>query len=104
MKTLLTVFALSTLAFAQVDRATVTGTLRDPAGAVIAGGGVTVTYPETGQHRTVSSNGSGVFLAPGLPVGHVIVDASKAGFRTIRVETDLNVGETKTLGVGRGRQ
>ena len=68
MKTLLTLFALSTVAFAQVDRATVTGTLRDPSGAVVAGGGVTVTYPETGQHRTVSSNGSGVFLAPGLPV------------------------------------
>ena len=88
---------LSTVALAQVDRATVTGTLRDPAGSVITGGAITVTFPATGQHRAVSSPAFGVFLAPGLPVGHAIIDAVKSGFRSIRMETDLNVGETRTL-------
>src|SRR5215471_14375641 len=68
-------------ALAQVDRATITGTLRDPSGAA-----VTITYPATGLHREVAANGSGVFLFPGLPVGHVTLDAVHNGFRSIRVE------------------
>ena len=85
------------MARAQVDRAAVTGTLLDPSGAVISAGKVMLTYPATGLSRSVLSNGSGVFLLTGLPVGHVVIDAQKAGFRPVRTETDLNVGETKTL-------
>ena len=58
-------------AFAQVDCATITGTLRDPSGAVVVNAKVSITYPATGLHREVSANGSGAFLFPGLPVGHV---------------------------------
>src|ERR1035438_8644720 len=93
----LTFVVLSSAVFAQVDRATVTGAVRDPSGSVIAGCAVTLTYPATGQRRSVSSNGSGAYLAAGLPIGHVVLDATKSGFRSIRMETDLNVGETKTL-------
>ena len=64
-KLALLLFTLSTTALAQVDRATVTGTLRDPAGSAIPGCAVTVTYPSTGQHRVASSYESGVFLLPG---------------------------------------
>ena len=84
---------------AQVDRATITGTVRDPSGAVVANAKVAITYPATGLHREVAANGSGVFLFPGLPVGRVTLDALQSGFRPIRVELDLNVGETKTLDV-----
>ena len=87
----------SLAAFGQVDRASITGTLRDPSGAVISGGSVRVTFPATGLRREVTSNGSGAFLVPGLPIGHAVLDASKDGFRPLRVETDLNVGETKTM-------
>jgi hypothetical protein len=93
----LTFVVLSSAVLAQVDRATVTGAVRDPSGSVIAGCAVTLTYPATGQRRSVSSNGSGAYLAAGLPIGHVVLDATKSGFRSIRMETDLNVGETKTL-------
>jgi hypothetical protein len=33
----------------------------------------------------------------GLPVGHVVVDGVKDGFRSVHTETDLDVGQTKTL-------
>jgi len=89
--------ATSATAFAQVDRATVTGTLRDPSGSVVADASVNLSYPATGLHRAVKSNGSGAFLIVGLPVGRVTINAEKAGFRGVRVETDLNVGETKTM-------
>ncbi len=91
------VFAVAMAAMAQVDRATVTGTLHDPSGAVVSGALVTVTYGATGLHRTVPSNGSGNFVLPGLPIGHAVVNAIGTGFRPVQFETDLNVGETKTL-------
>ncbi|HKE25166.1 MAG TPA: TonB-dependent receptor [Bryobacteraceae bacterium] len=83
--------------FSQVDRASVTGVLHDPSGAVVEGGKLTVNLAATGVRRTTLSNGSGNFLIAGLPVGHAVVQVEKAGFRSIRTETDLGVGETKTL-------
>jgi membrane-associated phospholipid phosphatase len=89
MKHISFLFVLLALpALAQVDRATITGTLRDPSGAVVTNAKVTITYPATGLHREVTANGSGVFLFPGLPVGHVTLDAVPSGFRPIRVELD----------------
>jgi len=43
----------------------------------------------------------GIFMINGLPVGHVVVDAQKTGFRTVRTEMDLNVGEIP-LSIERG--
>ncbi|HEY4360041.1 MAG TPA: carboxypeptidase regulatory-like domain-containing protein [Bryobacteraceae bacterium] len=94
------VFAIFTsAALAQVDRATVTGTLLDPSGAAVSDGQITVTFPATGLRREVLTNKSGIFHIPGLPLGHAVVDATHAGFRTVRMETDLGVGETKTFDI-----
>jgi hypothetical protein len=90
-------FALGAFALAQVDRATVTGTLRDPSGAVLAQAKITVSYPATGLSRTAVSNESGAYFIAGLPVGSTVIEAQKTGFRAVRTETDLGVGETKTL-------
>ena len=95
LPSLLLLFGLAALG--QVDKAAVTGTLTDPSGAAVAAASVSVTYPSTGLKRSVVTNGSGVFLIVGLPVGHVQVDAVKDGFRPLRTELDLNVGETRTL-------
>lgn len=93
---ILTLLCVAT-ALGQVDRATVTGTLLDPTGAVIVGGQVSVRYPATGLERQVTSNGAGAFLLAALPVGHVVINAEAPGFRPIQLEADLNVGETKTF-------
>jgi hypothetical protein len=82
---------------AQVDRATVTGTLLDPSGSVVPDAKVSVRYPNTGLNRSALSNEAGVFLLPGLPLGHTVIEVEKPGFRKIRTETDLSVGQTKTL-------
>ena len=95
----LILLALSTTALAQVDRATVTGTLLDPSGATVSGGQIVVSYPATGLRREVPSNSAGVFNIAGLPLGHAIIDATGTGFRPVRVETDLGVGETKSMDI-----
>ena len=87
----------SAVAVAQVDKGAVTGTLTDPSGAAVAEAKIAVTYPDTGLTRSVNTNASGAYLLVGLPVGHVILDGAKNGFRPIRTEFDLGVGETRTL-------
>jgi Carboxypeptidase regulatory-like domain len=89
----------SLAAVAQVDRASVTGTLLDPTGATVADAKVTVHFPDTGLTRSGISNNTGAFLLTGLPVGHAVIDIDRPGFRKVRTETDLNVGQTKTLNV-----
>jgi hypothetical protein len=92
------VLLLSALpAAAQVDRATVTGAVHDASGAAVAGVTITVTYPSTGLDRSATSNERGAFFVTGLPVGSAILRIEKDGFRPIRVEADLTVGETRTL-------
>ena len=89
--------AATGLLLAQTDRANVTGTLTDPQHALVADAVVKLQYPETGLTRSVNSNRSGGFLFATLPLGHVVVEITKVGFRTVHTETDLGVGQTKTL-------
>ena len=51
------VFTLSTLTFGQTSRGTVSGTVTDPTGAVIAGADVTLTSAATKLNRTTKTNG-----------------------------------------------
>jgi Carboxypeptidase regulatory-like domain len=65
-------------AWAQVDLGRVTGTVRDPQGAMVAGATVTVKNEKTGEERTATSNEEGFYLVTGL----------KASNYTIRVKSD----------------
>ncbi|MDR1990663.1 MAG: TonB-dependent receptor [Acidobacteriaceae bacterium] len=89
----------STNLFAQVDRATVTGLVRDTTGAAVSGSTILVTYPSTGQTREALSNDRGDYFIAGLPIGIVGIDVVLNGFRPVHVDTDLKVGETRTLDV-----
>ena len=91
------VLALAPLASAQADRATLNGVLRDPSGAVIAEAKLSVTYPASGLIREVVSNGSGAYVVNGLTLGAIVIDAQKTGFRPVRTETTLSLGETRTM-------
>src|SRR5262245_58375243 len=83
--------------FCQVDRATLTGTLHDPSGAVIARAKISVIYAATGFSRAVTSNDTGAYFMPGLPLGDASVEVQAAGFRTARSAVALKVGETRTI-------
>lgn len=55
------IFTLSTLAFGQTSRGTVTGTVTDPNGAVIAGAEVTLTSAATKLSRNTTTNSEGLY-------------------------------------------
>ncbi|MCL4402820.1 MAG: TonB-dependent receptor, partial [Acidobacteria bacterium] len=85
-------------AFAQVDRATLVGTVTDPSGAVVPGAKVEITAPDTGSHRQVQTGPSGTYTFAGLPIGSYTVTASQQGFKTLVVnDVRLQVGDNRTL-------
>src|ERR1035437_8045700 len=70
---------LPCLLIAQVT-GTITGTVRDTTGAVVPEARVTATNTETGQLRTVVTDGAGQYVLPQLAVGHYEVRVGKEGF------------------------
>ena len=55
--------------FGQAEAGSITGTVRDASGAVIAGATVTLKNVATGAQRTVQSGGVGQYTITGLPPG-----------------------------------
>ncbi len=97
--------ASATVADAQVDRATLSGTVTDPSGAAIAEVTVTVTG-ESGLTFTTHTNAAGQYTVPSLPVGTYTVKFEMGGFKTLvrdkltlevsqtlRVDAELHVGQ-----------
>src|SRR5258708_32099865 len=79
-------FALCVTAFAQSERGTVSGTIRDPTGAVVPGAKIVVTNPATNSIFNLTSNESGEYTAPSLQVGTYNVRVDKAGFRPSEIK------------------
>ena len=95
---LLSLCLISSVAFAQVTTATLTGTVADKDGAVIPHATVTVKSVATKFCRTVKSNGSGVFAFPGLNSGDYSVSITYPGFKTYQLNSiHLNPNDTRDL-------
>ncbi|HEY1754148.1 MAG TPA: TonB-dependent receptor [Bryobacteraceae bacterium] len=62
----------------------ISGTVEDRNGAVIPGAAVTATNTETGVRQSVTTNGTGAYSFPILPVGHYNVEISSGGFKPYR--------------------
>lgn len=90
------VLSLSATVLGQELAATLTGTVTDSSGAVVAGATVTVRSLETGVDlRSVTSSGAGNFNITNLPAGRYTVTVKNAGFQTyVANEVILNVAES----------
>jgi hypothetical protein len=92
--TILLIAAFALTAFAQSNRAEITGTVTDPNGAAIKDATVKITNPATGASREVKTSDEGNYSAPSLDIGIYIVEVSATGFKTERRENvKLNVGD-----------
>ena len=92
---LISAFGLNAPAGAQVETATLSGTVTDPSGAVIAGAQVRARRIETNTESTSTTNGSGIYLIVGLQPGHYRIFVSKQGFKQIDLtDVTLNVQES----------
>lgn len=89
------VFSLVAAARAQGTTGQLSGTVQDPAGAVVNGATVTVRNRDTGLERSVMTNGDGNFAVQLLPPGLYHVEVAAQGFTTATVE-DVRVQITET--------
>src|SRR5437667_2340463 len=83
---------------AQIDRATLTGTVTDPTRAVVRDAKIHAKDQATGLESEAESNSQGVYRVPGLAVGTYTVTVTHTGFATAQFQdVVLLVGETRTL-------
>src|SRR5262245_52881936 len=93
--------------FAQSERGTITGTVRDASGAVVPGAKVTLTNTQTGFTFSLPASGDGEYTVPQLQVGVYTIRVEKEGFRpsnvsglvlnasaTLRADATLEVGSS----------
>ncbi len=101
----LLLFLSASSLFASDPTGTVTGTIKDPSGAVIPKAHVIVTNEETNAARSAQTNDDGDYTVALLPIGRYRVAVERAGFRrsvlrgvivdvdqTVRVDFALHVG------------
>ena len=90
--------ALTNVVYGQVVGASVSGVIKDSSGAGLTGASVTIRNLETGAERILSTDDSGRYSAPSIPVGNYQIAASRQGF-TSQVKTGilLVVGQHSTV-------
>jgi len=81
--------------FAQTDRGTITGTVVDPANAVIANAAVAVTHLETGGQYQTATTSTGNYTLGSLPVGTYTLTVTVAGFKKF-VQNGITVAVAQT--------
>src|SRR5665213_2434940 len=98
-RALLLVFGLifvPSAVFAQGDRGTITGTVSDPAGAVVPNAPVKARHTETGTTYDAATSSTGNYTLSQLPAGTYSVTVAVPGFKTA-VRQGLTVEVAQTL-------
>jgi hypothetical protein len=98
-------FVLAFAVFAQTDRGSITGTVSDPAGAVVANATVEAKNTESGSVFQAGTSATGNYTLAQMPVGTYEISVTVPGFKksvrpgvivsvaaTVRVDFALEVG------------
>ena len=91
---------VSTSEAQSISGSEVSGIVRDSTGGALPGATVTMTKTDTGQTRTVVTDGDGAYSIPGLPVGTYQLKVALDGFNTqVRDGIVLQVGSNPAINV-----
>jgi len=85
------------LTSAQVDRATVTGAVKDPSDALVAKATVTLTHVATQVTATTTTNAEGTYVLVNLAPGEYLAVAESPGFQKLAEVVVLQVGQRARL-------
>jgi outer membrane receptor protein involved in Fe transport len=83
---------------AQVDYASLNGTVTDPSGALVQGARVAAVSSDTGFRRETTTSAAGTYQLTGLAVGTYAVTISREGFKAVQLkQVELAVGQPRTI-------
>jgi carboxypeptidase family protein len=83
---------------AQLNLATVLGTIKDTSGAVVPNAAVVVKNLGTGLERSVTTDAGGDYTIPSLAIGHYSLSVSLTGFKTTTIpDFELQVGQSARI-------
>src|SRR5882724_3090566 len=86
-------FAFSVIANAQFDTGTISGSVTDATGAVVADASITITNVGTALQKKLQTDSAGNFVASPVPFGSYVVSATADNFAESKSPTVvLNVG------------
>jgi outer membrane receptor protein involved in Fe transport len=98
IRTLLLSAALAAAALAQDTTGTITGTVADPSGAVVAAVEVRILNTQTGFSRTTLSGDAGEYRIPFVPPGVYDVTAQRTGFKSqVQQAVRIDILQTRTV-------
>ncbi|MFN7947385.1 MAG: carboxypeptidase regulatory-like domain-containing protein [Blastocatellia bacterium] len=83
---------LTATGWAQAPVGTISGTVNDESGAIIANAAITIRNKATGAERRLTSGADGAFSAAALPAGDYEVEAQVTGFRTLKRDVTVSTG------------
>jgi len=88
------------LLIAQLDTGGVTGTVKDPTGAVMAGAKITLTNSATGVAASTVSTSTGTYVFDGVRPGTYTIQGEAAGFQAyVAKGIEVHVQKTVTLDI-----
>jgi hypothetical protein len=90
----------SVATWAQSTTAQISGSVKDPSGAVLPGVEITVTQTATGAKRSAVTNETGNYVLASLPLGPYTLEAGLPGFRTyMQTGLVLQVDASPTINI-----
>ena len=91
---LIAIFCFSGILLAQSSTATLSGTVEDQNGAIVAGANIALVNATQGSQRLATTNSEGRFVFPQLAPGQYSVTATREGFAPVEVKNvTLNVND-----------
>src|SRR5215831_9251123 len=91
------VLAFCVLTYAQAPTGSISGTVKDQAGAVIPGATVSITNTATDFSRAITTNAEGLYSAPALVPGEYEVQVEMQGFRKLVRPATVTAGGSTTV-------
>ena len=93
-----TLLLFSHIAFAQGERGTITGTVTDSTGGIVAGASVVLRNTATNIRTNAEANSAGIYVFPALNPGMYEITVEKQGFKQRRISNiPLATGTTVTI-------
>src|SRR6267143_7022754 len=85
---------------AQTVTGTLQGTVSDMNGGIVPGAEIVIHNAETGQERTLKTNGDGFYLASFLPLGRYNLTVAQKGFtKVVKESVEITLNQTRVVDI-----